>query len=118
MNSENLEKLKGSVITYSNFISRIIYDMKWFDQEINTIINPMFHTDINKVITFIVKYVFLRVSSKNDMFIFELNLDDSLPLVHVNEFIIWEVLEPIIQNSIDHGNKNQIKISISTNLSA
>jgi len=114
INTDNISEMKDRVITYSNFISRIIYDMKWFDQEINTIINPMFHTDINKVITFIVKYVFLRVSSKNDMFIFELNLDDSLPLVHVNEFIIWEVLEPIIQNSIDHGNKNQIKISIST----
>ena len=114
INTDNIIEMKDRVITYSNFISRIIYDMKWFDQEISTILNPMFHTDINKVIRFIVKHVFLRVSSKNDMFHFELDLDDTIPIVHVNEFIIWEVLEPLIQNSIDHGNRNQINILIST----
>jgi len=114
MNSENLAELKNKVITYSNFISRIIYDMKWYDHEINTIINPMFHTDINQVIRFIVKYVFLRISSKNEMFDFELSLDGSLPFVHVNEFVVWEILEPLIQDSIDHGNKRSIKISICT----
>ena len=110
----NFNEIKDRVITYSNFISRIIYDMKWFDQEINTIVNPMFHTDINKVIKFILQHVFLRISSKNDMFKFELELDDTLPLVHVNEFVVWEILEPLIQNSIDHGNKNRIKIFINT----
>jgi len=114
MNSENLEKLKGSVITYSNFISRIIYDMKWYDHEINTIINSMFHTNINEVIRFIVKYIFLRISSKNEMFEFELDLDESLPFVHVNEFVVWEILEPLIQNSIDHGGNKSIKITLMT----
>lgn len=114
MDSENLPKLQGRVITYSNFISRIIYDMKWYDHEINTIINPMFHTNINEVIRFVVKYVFLRISSKNEMFEFELNLDESLPLVHVNEFVVWEILEPLIQNRIDHGGNKSIKIIITT----
>lgn len=114
MNSENLDKVKERVITYSNFISRIIYDMKWYDQEINTIVNPMFKTNINKVISFIVEYVFLRISSKNEMFSFDLRLDDKLPLVNVNEFVVWEILEPLIQNSIDHGNKDFVLITIET----
>jgi hypothetical protein len=114
MDSDNLQDLKRKVITYSNFISRIIYDMKWYDPEINTIINPMFQTDINEVIKFLIKNIFLRISSKNEMFDFELYLDESLPLVNVNEFVVWEILEPLIQNSIDHGNKKSIKIKIST----
>ncbi|MDX9925562.1 MAG: ATP-binding protein [Ignavibacteriaceae bacterium] len=114
INSDNLPDAKKRVITYSNFISRIIYDMKWYDQEINTIINPMFKTDINAVIRFIVDNVFLRISSKNEMFNFELDLDNSLPLVNVNEFVVWEILEPLIQNSIDHGNTQSIKIKIKT----
>jgi hypothetical protein len=65
MNSENLGQLKQRVITYSNFISRIIYDMKWYDQDINTIVNPVFHSNINAIIEFIVQNVFLRISSHN-----------------------------------------------------
>jgi len=114
MNSTNLDDLKGRVITYSNFISRIIYDMKWYDHEINTIINPMFNTSINQIIKFIVKNIFLRISSKNEMFEFELELDETLPFVNVNEFVVWEILEPLVQNSIDHGDKKSIKIKIFT----
>lgn len=110
----NIEEVKHRVVTYSNFISRIIYDMKWYDQPINTIVNPMFDTNINEVIRFILKYVFLRISSKNEMFDFKVDLDDSMPNVNVNEFIVWEILEPIIQNSIDHGNKKSITINIKT----
>lgn len=114
MNNDNLAQLKGRVITYSNFISRIIYDMKWYDHDINTIVNPMFHTNINDVIKFIVKNVFLRLSSKNEMFDFTFDLDENLPFVRVNEFVVWEILEPLMQNSIDHGGKKSIKISVST----
>ena len=114
MNSKNLDDLKGRVITYSNFISRIIYDMKWYDHEINTIINPMFHTSINQIIRFIVKNIFLRISSKNEMFDFDLDLDETVPFVNVNEFVVWEIFEPLIQNSIDHGNKKSIIIKIIT----
>jgi hypothetical protein len=114
MDTENLGELKHRVITYSNFISRIIYDMKWYDQDINTIVNTMFHTNINTVIEFIVKNVFLRLSSKNEMFEFKLDLDPALPLVRVNEFIVWEILEPLIQNSIDHCGVNFVTIHIQT----
>lgn len=114
LDAANIEDTKNRVVTYSNFISRIIYDMKWYDQAINTIINPMFKTNINKVIKFILKYVFLRISSKNEMFDFKLDLDENLPHVPVNEFVVWEILEPLIQNSIDHGRRKSILITITT----
>lgn len=114
MRTENLEDLRHRVLTYSNFLSRVIYDMKWYDQDINTIVNPMFRTDINDVIRFIVDNIFLRISSKNEMFKFNLKLDDKLPPVKVNEFVVWEILEPIMQNSIDHGKKESIIISVET----
>ncbi len=114
MNSENLNELKQRVITYSNFISRIIYDMKWYDQDINTIINSMFRTNVNSVIEFIVQHVFLRISSKNEMFELKLDLDPSLPLIRVNEFNVWEILEPLIQNSIDHCGVSFVVIHVQT----
>lgn len=114
MDTRNLSELKKRVNTYSNFISRIIYDMKWYDQDMNTIVNPMFHTDVNAVIKFIVDNVFLRVSSKNEMFELKLDLDRSLPSIRVNEFTVWEILEPIIQNSIDHCGVNFVTIKIQT----
>ena len=114
MNPANLDEMKHRVVTYSNFISRIIYDMKWYDQDFNTIVNPMFRTNINAVVEFIVKNVFLRTSSKNEMFAFRMDLDPALPPVHVNEFIVWEILEPLIQNSIDHGARNSLTVTIST----
>jgi len=114
MDSENLEDMKMRVITYSNFISRIIYDMKWYDQDINTIVNPLFKTNVNDVIGFIVQHVFLRISSKNEMFDFEQKLDPLMPPVKVNEFIVWEILEPLLQNSIDHSGKLSVKIKVET----
>ena len=39
------------------------------------------------------------------MFDFEMLLDDKMPIVNINEFVVWEILEPLIQNSIDHGDK-------------
>lgn len=114
MQTSNIDDLKKRVVTYSNFISRMIYDMKWYDQDINTIVNPMFRTNINEVIKFIVDHIFLRISSKNEMFNFELQLDDKLPLVHVNEFVVWEILEPLMQNSIDHSRKESVTVRVYT----
>lgn len=114
MTAGNLEESKHRVIAYSNFISRIIYDMKWYDQDINTIVNPVFQSDINAIISFIVDNVFLRISSRNDMFSFQCDLDPRMPAVPVNEFIIWEILEPLIQNSIDHGAQTSVKITLAT----
>jgi len=118
MNPDSLEEIKHRVIAYSNFISRIIYDMKWYDQDINTITNPAFRSDVNAIIEFIVKNVFLRISSRNDMFAFELDLDPHMPAVRVNEFIIWEILEPLLQNCIDHGDRIPLTIAISTTYDA
>ncbi|MCK6601590.1 MAG: ATP-binding protein [Bacteroidetes bacterium] len=112
--ADTIESVKKRVLTYSNFISRIIYDMKWYDQPVNTILNPMFRTNINEVIRFIIDYVFLRLSSKNEMFDFRLDLDEAMPVVHVNEFVVWEILEPLLQNSIDHGKKRSIQITVTT----
>lgn len=114
METSNIDDLKKRVVTYSNFISRMIYDMKWYDQDINTIVNPMFRTNINDVIKFIVDHIFLRISSKNEMFNFELQLDDKLPLVNVNEFVVWEILEPLMQNSIDHSRKESVTVKVDT----
>ncbi len=114
MQTSNIDDLKKRVVTYSNFISRMIYDMKWYDQDINTIVNPMFRTNINDVIRFIVDHIFLRISSKNEMFKFELHLDDKLPLVNVNEFVVWEILEPLMQNSIDHSRKESVAVKVDT----
>lgn len=114
MDAGHLEELKKRVIAYSNFISRIIYDMKWYDQDINTIVNPIFHSNINAIIEFIVENVFLRVSAHNEMFSFSFDLDRRMPPVPVNEFIIWEILEPLIQNSIDHGRNVPLVIRIAT----
>ncbi|MBN1302452.1 MAG: ATP-binding protein [Melioribacteraceae bacterium] len=114
ISADNIEETRKRVVTYSNFISRIIYDMKWYDQPINTIVNPMFRTDINEVFRFIIQYVFLRISSKNEMFDFKLNLDERIPVVNVNEFVVWEIFEPLIQNSIDHGKKKYLNIIIDT----
>jgi signal transduction histidine kinase len=48
------------------------------------------------------------------MFEFQLALDPNLPRVHVNEFIVWEILEPLVQNSIDHGGTHFVTVRIET----
>jgi len=111
---DNMEVTRNRVNKYSNFVSRVIYDMKWYDPPIQTIRNPAYNTDINSVIKFIIDHLFLRLSSKTDFFKFELNLDDKLPPVHINEFIIWEIIEPLIQNSIDHSTQKQVSIKVET----
>ncbi len=68
---ENINDVKYRVSKYSNFISRVIYDMKWFDPPLQTIRNQMFKTNLNEVIKFIVDNIFLRITSKSDAY--ELN---------------------------------------------
>jgi Histidine kinase-, DNA gyrase B-, and HSP90-like ATPase len=114
LSNNNIEEVKQRVTKYANFISRVIYDMKWFDPPVNTIRNPMFNTDLNELLTFIVKNIFLRISSKTDMFEFNLNFDKDLPHVNINEFVVWELFEPLIQNSIDHAGISKVTISISS----
>ncbi len=92
--------------------------MKWYDPPIQTIRNQAFNTNINEVINFIVDNLFLRLSNKTDFFKFELNLDERVPNVHINEFIVWEIIEPLIQNSIDHSVQDKIIVKIETKFNA
>jgi hypothetical protein len=114
VNETNIKEIKYRVSKYANFISRVIYDMKWYNPPIQTIRNQIFKTDLNEVLRFIIKYIFLRISYQVKSIKIDLNLDENMPAVSVNEFVVWEILEPLIQNSIDHSDKEIIKITIST----
>ena len=115
--SLSLEEINSRLIKYANFVSRVIYDMKWYDPPSNTIRSFMFITDINEVINFLVKNIFCRTTSRVDNIDFQLNLSESVPRIHINEYILWEILEPLIQNSVDHANVEKILITISTSYS-
>ncbi|MBI1931586.1 MAG: ATP-binding protein [Ignavibacteriales bacterium] len=114
LTTENISSSKDKLNKYANFISRVIYDMKWYDPPIHTIRNPIFSTDINEVIKFIVDNLFLRISKSTNVFSFRLNLDKKIPSVKINEFVVWEILEPLIQNCIDHAKVKNVVITIST----
>ena len=115
---ESIEGFTYRVTRYSNFVARVIYDMKWFDPPLQTIRNPIFHTDINEVVHFLVHNVFLRVAHSQERVKFHLTLDPALPVVHVNEYVVWEVLEPIIQNSIEHAGAESVNVEITTSYDA
>ena len=114
LSPDNIKNVKYRVTKYANFISRIIYDMKWFDPPIQTIRNPVFRTNINDVIRFIVEHIFLRSYAKSISYNIVLDLDETVPSLGINEFVIWEIIEPLIQNSIDHSNQQNTEILIST----
>lgn len=114
LSTENIEEIKYRVTKYSNFISRVIYDMKWYDPPIQTIRSPLFQTDLNEVLRFIVNNIFQRISSKSDAYEIKMELDENLPIININEFVIWEIVEPLIQNSIDHGGESNLVIKVST----
>ncbi len=114
LSTANIDDVKYRVTKYSNFISRVIYDMKWYEPPIQTIRNSSFSTDINEVIKFMVENIFNRTSRKSKSFEIKLNLDERVPRININEFVVWEVLEPLIQNSIDHGGESDLLIMIST----
>jgi signal transduction histidine kinase len=114
LSAENTSDIKYRVTKYSNFISRVIYDMKWYDPPVQTIRNQMFRTNLNEVIKFIVDNIFLRISSKSNAYEIKLETDPNIPLVPVNEFVVWEIIEPLIQNSIDHGGETNLIINCKT----
>lgn len=114
LNENNIDEIKERVKKYSNFISRVIYDMKWYDPPMSTIRGDLFRTDLNGVVRFLVYNLFLRISAVTDLFRFDLQLDENVPKVRINEFVIWEIIEPIIQNSIDHSSDNKITITVKT----
>lgn len=114
LSNENISVIKNRISKYASFVARVIYDMKWYDPPVQTIRGPMFHTDINEVIRFIVENIFQRVSDNKPSIQFALSLDPAVPAVAINEYVIWEVFEPIIQNSIDHAAVDKKIVRIST----
>jgi hypothetical protein len=113
LTAASIEQIKYRVGKYANFISRVIYDMKWYEPPVQSIRNPMFRTDLNEVISFIVENIFKRTSTSSG-YNFELDLQDDIPKLNVNEFVVWEIIEPLIQNSVDHSGKNDVVIRIIT----
>ena len=118
LTADNIDEVKYRISKYSNFISRVIYDMKWFDPPIQIFRGTTFNTDINGVIDFIVKNMFLRVARPSNKTEFVLEFCEQLPKIHVNEFVVWEIVEPLIQNSIDHGGEGSIVITVRTEFEA
>jgi hypothetical protein len=114
LTSGTMESVKERVTRYSNFIARVIYDMKWYDPPLQTTRSPIFRTDINEVIRFLVDNVFNRVVGGGEEVRFHLDLDESLPVVPLNEFVLWEVIEPIMQNSIDHAGPENTVVTVRT----
>lgn len=113
LSSENIEETKYRTTRYANFISRVIYDMKWYDPPLQAIRNPAFQTDLNKVLQFIVQYIFLRTSDKVSHQ-FRMNLHEKLPCVPVNEFVVWEIFEPLIQNCVEHAGSKDVIVNVET----
>ncbi len=107
-------ELREKIIKYSNFISRVIYDMKSYDPPLQTIRSPLFRTDINEVLVFIIDNIFRRTISDPENPDFRLSSDPAFPILSVNEYVIWEIVEPIIQNAIDHNSNDGLIIEIST----
>lgn len=114
LTADNIDEVKYRISKYSNFISRVIYDMKWYDPPIQIFRGMNFNTDINAVIDFIVKNMFLRVAIPSNKTKFEMDFCENLPKVHVNEFVVWEIVEPLIQNSIDHSGEGPVTIKLKT----
>ncbi|MGD0339162.1 MAG: ATP-binding protein [Bacteroidota bacterium] len=114
LTADNINFIKNRISRYASFIARVIYDMKWYDPPIHTIRGPMFKTNVNEVIKFIVENIFQRLSDNRPATKFNLQLDPLLPDVAINEYVIWEVFEPIIQNSMDHAGVDKKVITIKT----
>jgi signal transduction histidine kinase len=57
--------------------------------------------------------IFKRTSTTSG-YNFELDLFPDIPAVNVNEFVVWEIIEPLIQNSIEHSGKNDVHLRITT----
>ena len=112
--SAGSEEITQRVNKYSNFMSRVIYDMKWYDVPVQTIHNEFFNSNINEILEFLVNNIFLRMASATESFTFSTEFDERLPRVKIDEFIVWELLEPLIQNSIDHAGVEKIEILIKT----
>ncbi len=105
----------GNISKFASYIQRVIYDMKSYNPPVNTIRNSAFNSDINEIVRFIVNNVFGRSENIGNLNRISTDLDPQVPTVHINEYVIWEILEPLLHNSIDHNPDRKIIISIKTN---
>ncbi len=114
LDNDNLDDTRYRVTKYANFVSRVIYDMKSYDPPIHVIRNPIFQTNINEVMIFIVENIFRRVYSAGeaDAVNIKTDLNEDLPIVHVNEYVVWEIIEPLIQNAIEHNVDRDLTLSL------
>ncbi len=107
-------EISGRVNKYISFIGRVIYGMKTSNPPVQVIRNPMFNTDVNKLLRFIVDNIFRRVYREGEQYRFVLSPDKNCPAIHINEYVAWEIFEPLINNSIDHNKDGHIIIEISS----
>jgi signal transduction histidine kinase len=114
IDEDNIKEVKYRISKYANFISRVIYDMKWYNPPLLTVRNQIFRTNLNEVLKFIIDNIFSRISNQVKSIKFNLCLDERLPIVSVNEFVAWEIIEPLIQNAIDHSGRDIIIVNINT----
>ncbi|MBU0476248.1 MAG: histidine kinase [Bacteroidetes bacterium] len=114
LNNLNMEIIRNRMVKYSSFIGRVIYDMKTYNPPINVIRNQSFNSNLNEIIVFIVDNIFKRVFKEGTQYNFKLDLDHKVPILRVNEYVIWQMIEPLIQNCIDHNKKKKIDIIIKT----
>lgn len=114
LNNNNIELIKNRMFKYSSFIGRVIYDMKTYNPPINVIRNQSFNSNLNEIIIFIVDNIFKRVFKEGTQYSFNLDLDKNVPILRVNEYVIWQMIEPLIQNCIDHNKKRKVDIIIKT----
>ncbi len=114
LNPNNLNEVRHRLMKYSNFIGRVIYDMKTYNPPVNVIRNQSFNTDLNSVLKFLVENIFRRVFKEGNQYRFFLDCDERIPILRINEYVIWQMVEPIIQNSIDHNREKNIDIKIKT----
>ena len=104
----------NGILKFASYIQRVIYDMKSFNPPVNTIRNAAFQSDLNGIIAFIVNHIFGRHEKFGNLKDIITDFDEDLPIVHINEYVIWEILEPLIHNSIDHNPEQSVQINIST----
>ena len=114
LSKDNIEKFKYITSKYASFVSRVFYNMKWHDSPIHASRGVLFRSNVNEVLRFLVKNVFQRTSSQVQNYSFNYELDEEVPDVSVNEYVMWEVFEPLINNSIDHNREQEITITIRT----
>jgi signal transduction histidine kinase len=54
------------------------------------------------------------VAAQSDRLEFHLDLDGNMPKVPVNEFVVWEIFEPLLRNSMEHSGEGRVTVSVQT----